>query len=85
MFPAFSLAALSKGVYWVLLLKACYHNSPISLLLLMLIQFQSSVGGKMKCFRLRPKVILRVDGVLTGCDGHRQKDVGDIYSPQESV
>lgn len=39
----------------------------------------------MKCFRLRPKVILWVDGVLTGCDGHWQKDVGDIYSPQESV
>lgn len=39
----------------------------------------------MKCFRLRPKVILRVDSVLTGCGGHWQKDVCDIYSPQESV
>lgn len=46
----------------------------------------------MKCFRLRPKVILRVDGVLTGCDRHRPSHrpykyhhVGDIYSPQESV
>lgn len=39
----------------------------------------------MKCFRLHPKVILRVAGVLNGCDGHWKEEVCDIYSLQESV
>jgi len=70
----------------ILLLQArYYHNSRISLLLLMLIQFYNLVGGKMKCFRLHPEVILRVAGVVNGCDGHWREEVCDIYGLQESV
>lgn len=51
----------------------------------MLIHFYNLVGGKMKCFRLHPKVILWVAGVLNGWDGRWEEEFCYIYSLQESV